>query len=106
MKKLVPIYPWPVHSAVQDVLDGIPDINVVEALPGGPGPILAIAKVPPFACDAIVVKAPEHIAAAIKIVTSEGIELHTVRDMVSEWMGSKEPFPEKWERAKKGPVFG
>lgn len=102
MNRIVPVYPWPMHPVVKEQLDAIEGITVIEALPGIPGPILAINQVPEFAVDAIVVRSPEHIPAAIKIVTSNGIELHTVRDMISAWMGSDQ-LREKQER--KGPVF-
>lgn len=89
MKKIVPVYPWPMHESVSKALEDISDIdiNVVEAVPGGPTPVLAINRVPDFATDAIVVRKPEHIAAAVRIVTSEGIELHTVRDTMGRWLG-------------------
>lgn len=82
MKKLVPVYPWPMHPKVAEVLEPIPGINLVEALPGGPGPVLSIRKPPPFACDAIVVLTPEKAAQAVDIVTGNGIELKTVGDIL------------------------
>ena len=104
MRKLVPVYPWPMHESVKAALDAITDfeVNVVEAVPGGPVPILAINTVPPFATDAIVVRAPEHIAAAARIVTSNGIELHTVRDWLARTVQRDLPFETMEER---GPRF-
>lgn len=90
MKKIVPIHPWPMHPKVAEIIEAIPDITPVQALPGGPGPILAIRKPPPFVADAIVVLTPERVPEAVKIVTSDGIELVTVRDAISNAMGGKE----------------
>lgn len=102
MKRLVTVWPWPMHPKVAEVLQAIPDIRIEQALPGGPGPVLAIRKAPPFVCDAIVLLSPEKAAEAVDIVTANGLELVTVRDMVSAAMGVQVP-PEKLER--KGPVF-
>lgn len=90
MNKLVPVYPWPMHASVSAALSALEsemDISVIEAVPGGPGPILAINTVPPFVTDAIVVRKPEHIAAAVRIVIGNGIELHTVRDTMGRYLG-------------------
>ena len=100
MKRIVPIYPWPMHPKVAEVVNAIPDITPVEALPAGPGPILAIRKPPPFVADAIVVMQPDRIPEAVKIVVGDGIELVTVRDAISKAMGGKEIIeyaPEKIE---------
>lgn len=104
MRKLVPVYPWPMHESVKAALDAITafEINVVEAVPGGPTPILAINKVPDFATDAIVVRSPEHIEAAARIVTSNGIEVHTVRDVIGRMVQRDLPFEVVEER---GPRF-
>lgn len=80
MKKVVPVYPWPMHQKIIDALDAIPDIQPVQANPGGPGPILAIRQVPPFAADVILVNAPERVEEAVNIITRNGIELVTIRD--------------------------
>lgn len=93
MKKLVPVWPWPMHPKVAEVLEPIPGITLVEALPGGPGPVLAIRKAPPFACDAIVVLTPEKVAQAVDIVTSNGLVLMTM----GEILGYKELQPERVE---------
>lgn len=90
MKKIVPIYPWPMHPKVAEIIEAIPDITPVQALPAGPGPILAIRKPPPFVADAIVVLTPERVPEAVKIVVGDGIELVTVRDAISKAMGGKE----------------
>lgn len=87
MKKIVPVYPWPMHPSVAVLVNAIEGVTPVEAVPGGPGPVLAVRKVPPFACDAIVVLSPEKVAQAIDIVTSDGIRLSTVRDWIGETMG-------------------
>ena len=97
MKKIVPVYPWPMHQKVSDALAAIPDITPVEANPGGPGPILAIVRKPPFVADVILVSAPERVAEAVNIVTRNGIELVTIRDTVTEVFGEGvvETFREK-----------
>lgn len=99
MKKMVPVYPWPMHQKIIDALSLIPDITPVEANPGGPGPILAIRKLPPFVADAILVNSPDRIAEAVNIVTRNGIELVTIRDTmevvfgpgITEIMKTKKP---------------
>lgn len=78
MKKIVTVWPWPMHPKVAEVLEAIEGINLVQALPGGPGPVLAIRKAPPFACDSIVVSSPEKAAQAVDIVIANGIELSTM----------------------------
>lgn len=84
MKHIVPVWPWPMHSKVAQVLEAIPGVNLVEALPGGPGPVLAIKKAPPFACDAIVVTSPERAAQAVDIVTGgSGIRLVTMGEILN-----------------------
>lgn len=93
MKQIVPVWPWPMHPKVAEVLEPIPGVTLVEALPGGPGPVLAIRKAPPFACDAIVVLSPEKAAQAVDIVTANGIKLMTM----SEIIGFKELPPVKVE---------
>ena len=86
MRQIVPVWPWPLHPKVAEVLAAIPDIEPVEALPGGPGPILAIRKSPPFVADALVVARPERVAEAVKVIIGDGIELVSVRDQVAiEW---------------------
>lgn len=88
MRRIVPVFPWPMHPAVAEVLEAIEDINLVEALPGGPGPILAIGKAPTFMCDALVVTKPQSVAEAVKVIIGDGIELMTVRDMVGKAIGA------------------
>lgn len=87
MKKVVPVYPWPMHKVISDVLDTIPDIQPVQANPGGPGPILAIRQVPPFAADVILVNTPERLVEGVNIVIKSGIELVTIRDKFTEVFG-------------------
>jgi hypothetical protein len=98
VKRIVPIYPWPRHPPVAEVANPSPDITPVEALPSGPGPILSIRKPPPFVADAIVVMQPERVPEAVKIIIGDGLELVTVRDMVSEALGA--PVVEKREQQR------
>lgn len=86
MKQIVPVYPWPMHPKVAEVLEKVPNIRLVEARPGGPGPVLAIRTPPPFACDAIVVLSPEKAAQGVDVVIESGIKLVTM----SEILGFKE----------------
>lgn len=90
MRKIVPIYPWPMHPKVAEVVNAIEGINPVEAVPGGPGPVLAIRRPPKFVCDSIVVMQPDRVPEAVKIVTGDGLELVTVRDVLSKAMGLPE----------------
>lgn len=92
MKKIVPVYPWPMHPKVAEVLEALPNITLVQALPGGPGPVLAVGKAPEFVCDAIVVRTPQKAAQAVDIVIANGIEMVTVRDMLSAVVGKELPF--------------
>ena len=93
MKKIVTVYPWPMHPKVAEVLNAIEGVNLVEALPGGPGPVLAIKSAPPFACDAIVVTSPQKAAQALDIITETGIKLVTM----GQWLGGNEVASEKVE---------
>ena len=82
MNRIVPIFPWPVHSKVAEQLESVPDITLVEAIPGGPGPVLAVMKMPPFVCDAILVKSPEKLAQAVDIVVGDKIEMVSMRQVL------------------------
>lgn len=93
MKQIVPVWPWPMHPKVAEVLGRIPDIKLVEALPGGPGPVLAIRKAPSFPCDAVVVLRPEKAAQGVDLVVQNGIKFVTM----GEILGYKELQPEKVE---------
>lgn len=93
MKKIVTVYPWPMHPKVAQVLNSIEGVNLVEALPGGPGPVLAIKSAPPFACDAIVVTSPQKALQALDIITETGIKLVTM----GQWLGGNEVASEKVE---------
>lgn len=64
--KIVPIYPYHPKIVAQIAAER-PDVSVVEALPGGPGPVVAIRKIPPFACDAILVNSPDYLPAAVSV---------------------------------------
>lgn len=99
MKKLVPVFPWPMHPKVAEVLEQIEGIQLVEALPGGPGPVLAIGKPPTFACDAIVVSTPQKAAEGVAIVVSDGIKLVTMREWLSDTIGAEVPM-EKLEKVE------
>ena len=90
MKRIVPVYPWPMPEKLAEALSAIPDINPVEAIPGGPGPILAIRKAPPFVCDAILVSAPERVAEAVRIIVADGIELISAGDILGRMMGTED----------------
>lgn len=106
MKKLLPVYPWPMHPSVAAELAKLPDIQPVEALPGGPGPVLAIRKVPTFMCDCIVVERPESLLAAVDVAMRDGLRIVTVRDMVSEIFNADHPLTEETQRKiAKGPAF-
>lgn len=94
MKKIVPVYPWPMYPKLAEVLASIEDITPVQALPGGPGPVLAIKAAPPFVCDALVVTDPEAVEAAVQIVIGNGVELVTVRDRLSAVFGTVREFEE------------
>ena len=86
MKKIVTVYPWPMHAKVAEVLQAVEGVNLVEAVPGGPGPVLAIKSAPPFACDAIVVTSPQKALQALDIITETGIKLVTM----GQWLGGVE----------------
>lgn len=88
MKKLIPVYPFPIHPKVAALLpqDGY---LYVEAMPGGPSPVLAIRKAPPWVCDAVVVMEPEKAAQAVDIVASDGVRMVTVRDTISDIFGAE-----------------
>lgn len=90
MKKIVGVYPWPMPPKLAEALQAIDGINPVEALPGGPGPVLAIRKAPPFVCDAILVSSPERVADAVRIITADGIELVSAGDILGRMMGGAE----------------
>ncbi len=99
MKKVIPIFPWPMHPKVAEALAAIPDIIPVEALAGGPGPILAIRKTPTFVADALVVSDPSRLADAVNIIAGNGIELVCVRDQISAILGDGKPVRELHEKA-------
>lgn len=97
MKKIVPMYPWPMHPKVAEAMAAIPDAVPVQALPGGPGPVLAIRKAPRFMADAIVVMSPERLPEAVHVVISDGLEMVTVRDQVTSVLGAGAPVRETRE---------
>jgi len=67
------------HPKVAEQLAAMEDITPVEALPGGPGPVLAIKSAPTFVCDAVLVLTPERVAEGVHIVTGDGIEIVPMR---------------------------
>jgi len=83
MKRILPVYPWPMHAKIAEALEAF-DVTPVEALPGGPGPVLAIRKSPPFICDAIVVMDPERLADGVHIATSDGVLMVSMRQAVEK----------------------
>jgi hypothetical protein len=83
MKRIVPIYPWPMHPKVAEQLAAMPEVKPVEALPGGPDPVLAIMKLPTFVCDAILVKSPQKLAQGVEIVIGDDIEMVSMRETIS-----------------------
>lgn len=89
MNKIVPIFPWPMHEKVADVINAVPGITPVPALPGGPGPVLAIRKAPPFAADAVVVMTPDRVPEAVRIVLGDGIQLVTVAASLERLLGTE-----------------
>jgi hypothetical protein len=98
VKKIVPVYPWPMHARVVAAFEEWEDVTPVEALAGGPGPVVALNKNPPFVCDAIVVRSPDSLRAGVDIAIGNGLEMVTVRDMVSAAFG--QPVTEKIERLR------
>lgn len=93
MKKIVPVFPWPMHPKTAEYMAAIPDIEPVEALPGGPGPVLAVRDLPPFICDALVVTHPDRLVDAVNVITSRGIEWVNM----AQRLGGKELPSEKVE---------
>ena len=88
MKKVVPVFPWPMPARLAAALDEIEGLNPVEALPGGPGPIIA-TKQPDFVCDAIIVRDPARLADAVNIVTRNGLELVSMREHIGKLVGGE-----------------
>lgn len=88
MKKIIPVFPWPPPARLMKELGGIPNIQPIEALPGGPGPILAIRE-PNFVCDAIMVKDPEYVKDAVRIIAADGIEFVSMRDQIGHIVGGE-----------------
>lgn len=82
MKRVLPVYPWPMHQKVADVLATM-EVMPVMAGPGSPGPVLAIMKAPPFICDAIVVQNPDRLVEAVHIVTGDGLLMVSMREQVA-----------------------
>lgn len=83
MKKILPVHPWPMHPMIAEALAKMEDVKPVEAIPGGPGPILAIKKMPEWACDAVIVMMPERLIEAVHVCLEDGIELVTTYGWLS-----------------------
>lgn len=64
--KIVPIHPYHPKIVAQITAER-PDVNPVEAVSGGPSPVVAIRSLPPFACDAILVNEPQFLMAAVSV---------------------------------------
>lgn len=108
MKRILPIYPWPVHPVVQAEIEKIVDLEAVQATPGGVGPVLAIRKLPPFMADVILVEKPQMLSIGIQIAMGDGLRMVTVRDMVSDAMNAEHPLNEETQakiNKSTGPVF-
>lgn len=94
--RIVPVFPPSAVDKVRDqVIAAVPEgqdgrIMVVEAAPGGPGPVLAIRKTPSWACEAVVVEHPDALAWAVPLVLGYQVRLVTVATALSEMMGLKE----------------
>lgn len=104
MKKIVPMYPWPMHPKVAEAMAAIPDTTPVQALPGGPGPVLAIRKAPNFVADAIVVMSPGRLPEAVRVVIGDGLEMVTIRDQVTTVLGAGASVKEMHETLRSGGV--
>ena len=88
MKKIVPVFPWPMPAKLAQALEQIEGITPVEALPGGPGPIIAIKR-PTFICDAIMVTDPARLNDAVNLVIGNGLELVSMRRRLGEVLGEE-----------------
>lgn len=94
--RIVPVFPPNAVDKVRDqVIAAVPEgqdgrIMVVEAAPGGPGPVLAIRKTPRWACDAVVVEHPDALAWAVPLVLGYQVRVMTVAGVLGEMMGLDE----------------
>lgn len=85
--KIVPIFPFHPKIVAQIAAERS-DVNVVEALPGGPGPVVAIKRVPPFACDAILVTDPAFLMAAVSVACDlPGVRLVPMSEVLAGMLG-------------------
>lgn len=84
MKKLLPVYPWPMHPMIAEALGNIEDVNPIEAKPGGLNPVLAIRKRPTWACDALIVHKPENLAEAVSVCIGDGVEFMSMGSWLTE----------------------
>lgn len=86
--KIVPIHPYHPKIVAQIAAER-PDVRAVEAVPGGPGPVVAIRKMPPFACDAILVTDPAFLLAAVSVACdAPGVRLVPMGEVLAEMMGA------------------
>lgn len=85
--KIVPIYPF--HPKVVEQINAErPEVSVVEALPGGPSPVVAVRKMPPFACDAILVNDPACLMAAVSVACDmPGVRLVPMSETLANMLG-------------------
>ena len=97
----LPIYPWPITDEQMGMLKRAKaeaDVPFLvypqEALPGGPGRVLAIGQVPDFACDAVYIQ--------LMNVT----RYESIRDALHYWLKGEEVPPtvsmESWLSAVMG----
>lgn len=88
MKKIVGI--WPHSRQLKDEIEALePNARVVPAIPGGPGPVVAVRELPPFACDALLVTDRAALAAAVQVVVDPGLRLVPMREALSTMYGAE-----------------
>lgn len=87
MKKIVGI--WPHNRGLKAEIEGLfpDDANVVPAIPGGPGPVVAVRELPPFACDALLVTDRSALYTAVAVALRLGVKLVPMREQLSDMLG-------------------
>lgn len=94
--RIIPLYPYSALEKVeQDIRDAVPlsaegTIMIVEAAPGGPTPVLAIRKAPPWACEAVVAENRDGLKWAVPLALQENVRLVTVAKALSAMLGDQE----------------
>lgn len=96
------VYPWPIPPerdvlmrAAKAALDLDFQIEPVEALPGGPGAVLAFGEVPPFVAEVVLIRGenvgnPESVKGAMAAALSPySTPTFTEGDMLSMFLGVK-----------------